>query len=741
MNTEATLKKMTLREKAELVSGYALWFIKGVDRLNVPSIMMSDGPSGLRKQDDPTKVEESVKAVNFPASALTACSFDEDKLYKLGENLGSAARKEDVNILLGPGVNIKRTPLNGRNFEYFSEDPLLAGKLGSAYVKGVQSQGVGVSLKHFAGNNRELTRFTSTSNIDDRALREVYLKPFEYVVKNANPTTIMCSYNALNGVLNSQNKTLLTDILREEWGYKGVVMSDWGATDDHIEALKAGLNLEMPGKGELSVTEVVDAVRNDRLEESILDNSVYRILELIDKCKFAEKNNHEVKSLTEQHEFACDLAANSMVLLKNDHDVLPIRSNDNILVVGELAINPHYQGGGSSHVNLYSLITPLDGIKDHHGMVGFSKGYEENGKNNQQLIKDAVNEAKKYSKVVIFAGTTNSSESEGFDRENISLPDYQNDLICKLAEANENIVVVLQNGSVVEMPWISKVAGVLETYLAGEAVGEATWSVLSGAVNPSGKLSETFPISLKDTSAYGTFGTSKVEENYHESIFVGYKYFDIKDKEVLFPFGYGLSYTKFAYSDISLTNLDGELQVKFILKNVGTCAGSEVPQVYISNLTSDFEMPKKVLAGFTKVYLNSGESKEVVINIKKAEFTYFNPIKQSWCFDNGDYLIQLGESSRKMHFCEKIKLEWNTDPVALISRDSYLDDVIENEKLFSLFKQSKLYAGLYQPVKDNNDATLKMMRYTPLRSVLMLGSYKTSSVVDEFVNDANALSK
>ena len=479
----AFVQQLTLPEKAALVTGQDYWYTAQIAAHKIPSIMMTDGPSGLRKQAqsaDALGLNGSVEAICFPGSALTASSFDQSLLYQLGQQLGQAARANQVSILLGPGINVKRSPLAGRNFEYLSEDPFVAGKLATSYVQGVQSQGVGVSVKHFAANNRENQRFTASSNIDERALREIYLSAFEKVVKKAHPATIMCSYNALNGVLNSQNYRLLTQILRNEWGFAGVVLSDWGAVADHVAAIKAGLDLEMPGNGEESVQQIVYAVQQGELEESLLDTAVLRVLQLVEKYGLTQDKQPLTYSKEAQHKFAQKAAEDSMILLKNEEQILPLQKSDKIALIGELARQPRYQGGGSSHVNSYQVVDPLTAAQQSDYAVEFAAGYTLDSKDSApQLVDQALQLAQRSDKVVFFAGIPEQDESEGFDKKSLDLPRNQVELLTRIAQVNPQIIVVLQNGSVVTMPWAPQAQAILETYLAGEAVGVATWNILT----------------------------------------------------------------------------------------------------------------------------------------------------------------------------------------------------------------------------------------------------------------------
>lgn len=710
---------LTLEERAALVSGKDFWFtakVPGVERM-----MMSDGPSGLRKQDvdaSPVDVNDSVDAVCFPSSALTASSFDDQMLYKLGQHLGIAANAERLGVLLGPGVNIKRSPLAGRNFEYFSEDPLLAGRMGTAYVKGVQDQGVGVSVKHFAANNRENQRFTSSSNIDERTLREIYLAQFERIVKEAHPATLMCSYNRLNSTLNSQNQRLLTEILRDEWGFEGLVMSDWGAVADHVAALKAGLDLEMPGKGQASFDEIVTAVKEGRLQESTLNRSALRVLKMVEKWgkKVTKADPYDKE---EQHNFARQMADDSIVLLKNEDHQLPLDSNDSLAVIGELAAKPRFEGGGSSHVNAHHVVTPLDAAP---AGAKYAQGYSlDTTQADDQLVSAAVELAKNSQRVVYFAGFPEKMETEGFDKDTISLPANQNELLTKIVAVNPNVTVVLQNGSVVAMPWADQVPAIVETYLAGEAVGEATWDILTGKVNPSGKLSESFPLRLADNPTYGTFAKDHDEEDYHEGLFVGYRYYDLHAMPVRFPFGHGLSYTQFDYGDLTVNEESDSVKVTFTVTNTGKVAGKEAAQVYVANHISRVEMPVKELRDFAKVALQPGESKTVTVNLSRRAFSYYNVAKQQWEADNGAYEIMVGSSSRDIRLTTDFTLTIGVNPLGTITGDTYVGDVWADKdpRVQAALKESGLYEILEPMMKD--EQWVAISANMPLRSLAAMG--------------------
>lgn len=714
----AFVEGLTLKERAAVVSGKDFWFtaqVPGVQRM-----MMSDGPSGLRKQDlaAGADVNHSVKAVCFPSSALTACTFDDQLMFELGQQLGIAANAEQLGLLLGPGVNIKRSPLAGRNFEYFSEDPLLAGRMASAYVKGVQSEGVGVTVKHFAANNRENQRFTASSNIDQRALREIYLAQFERVVKEAKPAAIMCSYNRINGTLSSQNQRLLTEILRDEWGFTGFVMSDWGAVADHVAALKAGLDLEMPGKGPQSTSEVVTAVKEGRLQESVLNRAVLRILRAVERWgKDVTKTTDYDKNA--QHRFARRMADNGIVLLKNQNNQLPLADGDSLAVIGELAARPRYEGGGSSHVNAYHVVTPLAAAPQNSA---YASGYRlVTDKADPQLEEAALELAKRSDKVIFFAGFPEEMETEGFDKTTIDLPANQNHLLERLIAVNPNVTVVLENGSVVAMPWADRVPAIVETYLAGEAVGEATWDILTGAVNPSGKLAESFPIRLQDNPTYGTFDRDRNEEDYREGIFVGYRYYDLHEMPVRFPFGHGLSYTRFAYHDLRIAEKADHVTVRFQVTNTGQQAGKETAQLYVRNRVSRVVMPAKELRDFAKVSLKPGETKTVEMQLTRRSFSWYNARKDQWEADNGEYVLLVGSSSRDIRLKQSFKLTIGVDPRGVITDESYLGDIWHDSRprVQKALHDSGLYKALAPMMNDQKWVAISANM--PLRSLTATG--------------------
>lgn len=656
---------LTLDEKIALVSGKDFWHTVNVDDspVKVPSVMVSDGPHGLRKQDDNADnlgINDSIVAVCFPSAAGLAASFDTELMRKTGEALGEECQAENVSTILGPAINIKRSPLCGRNFEYFSEDPYLAGKMSAAYINGVQSKNTGTSLKHFAVNNQERRRYTVSAEVDERALREIYLAGFETAVKEAQPWTVMCSYNRVNGEQVSESKKLLTDILRDEWGFKGLVVSDWGAVNDRVKGLKAGLDLEMPGSFGMGAKKIKAALENGTLTEAELDKAVRRNINLAFKW---HQNRIECEfDREEHHKRAKEAALKTMVLLKNDNDLLPLKKTQKIAYIGEYAKKPRYQGGGSSHINSYRVSDAFTETLRHCD-VNYATGFGvDDISPDPELIARAVEVAADADVAVIFAGLPESIESEGFDRRDMKMPECQNLLIEKIAAVQKNVVVVLHNGAPVEMPWIDKVSSVLEAYLAGEAVGEAETEILFGDANPSGKLAETFPLKLSDTPCYNNFpGTFNTVEH-RESIFVGYRYYETAKKEVLFPFGHGLSYTTFKYSDLKIgkTTVSPDtdnITVTLTVKNTGDADGEETVQIYVSPAEKTVFRSDIELKGFAKVFLKAGESKLVTVHLDKRAFAYYHVNEKDFVCDDGNYLIMAGASVADIRLDTEIKLQ------------------------------------------------------------------------------------
>ena len=683
---ERDLKKivseMTLEEKAGMCSGLDFWHLKEVEHLGIPKVMVSDGPHGLRKQDekgDHLGINDSIKAVCFPPAVLSACSFDRGLMEEMGKAIGREAQANDVSVVLGPAVNIKRSPLCGRNFEYYSEDPYLAGEIAAAFVKGVQSQHVGTSIKHFTANNQEYRRMSSSSEVDERTLREIYFPAFETAVKKAQPYTFMCSYNQINGTFASENKWLLTDVLRGEWGFKGYVMSDWGAVNDRVKGLEAGLELEMPASGGDNDAMIVKAVKDGALEEKILDQAVERILRII--FEYADHRKPQEFTMEKDHEEAQHIAEGSMVLLKNENHILPLKTSEKAAFIGGFARNPRFQGGGSSHINCFKTTNVLDSVPCDAQVV-YAEGFPaDRDFYDKALADEAVKAAAEADKAVIFAGLPESFESEGYDRSHMRLPECQNRLITEILKVQPNTVIVLHNGSPVEMPWLGEIKGLLETYLGGQAGGAAAANILYGKINPSGKLAETMPLKLSDNPSYLNFGGGEKVE-YCEGIFVGYRYYDTKEMDVAFPFGYGLSYTTFAYSNLKLsmenpTEKD-TVMVSADVTNTGKSAGKEVVQLYIRDLTGSAIRPEKELKGFEKVFLEPGETKTVTMELNKRSFAWYNTELHDWFAASGDYEILVGASSRDIRLTETLHLNSSQRLPMHVHMNTTLGDLLRN---------------------------------------------------------------
>lgn len=667
MNHADLIKQMTLEEKASFCSGLDYWHTVGNEKLGIPVVMWTDGPHGIRKRAEKMDKEQAtslkgVPAICFPTAVTTACSWDPDLIYEMGVLLGEECLKEKVSVLLGPGTNIKRSPLCGRNFEYFSEDPYLAGEISAAFVNGVQSKGIGTSLKHYAANSQETRRMTCDSVVDERALREIYLTSFEKTVKQAQPWTIMCAYNRLNGTYCAENKWLLTDVLRDEWGYKGMIVTDWGAENDRVAGLLAGQELEMPTSNGEGNKRIVEAVKDGRIPEEFLDKMVDNILTVIMRSK--EVLGDYTYDKEAHHKKAREIAGQCMVLLKNEENVLPLKKSANIAVIGEMAKKPRYQGAGSSIVNASIIDCAYDEIIAKGANVTYAPGYSTAKKNkisDEQFIQEAVEAAKGKDAAVLFIGLTEEFESEGFDRTHIGIPPLHNKLVEAVSAVNENVIIALSGGAVVEMPWADKVKGILNCYLGGEASGSAAADILFGDVNPSGKLAETYPLSLSDNPSYNYYPGHTATVEYRESVFVGYRYYDTAHKNVRFPFGYGLSYTNFEYSDLkvsadSIKDTD-TLTVSFKIKNTGDIDGAEIAQVYVTDNESTIYRPEQELRGFKKVFLKAGEEKEISIDLGKRAFAYYNVNIHDWHVESGKFTVKIGASSRDIKLTAEVNVE------------------------------------------------------------------------------------
>ena len=733
------IAQMTLEEKAGLCSGADFWHTKAVERLEIPAVMVSDGPHGLRKQDDKADhlgVNDSIKAVCFPAGCATASSFSRDTVEFLGESIGEECQAEGVSTVLGPAMNIKRSPLCGRNFEYYSEDPFLSTEIAGALVHGVQSKNVGTSPKHFMANNQEYHRMTSSSEMDERTMREIYLASFEGMVKKEKPWTIMNSYNKLNGTYLCENKEILTDILRDEWGFDGYVMTDWGAMNDRVSALKAGCELEMPASSGITDAEIVAAVKDGTLAEDVLDQACERILNIV--YRFEENRDKEaVFNYEKDHESARKIEEECIVLLKNEDAILPLKKDAKAAFIGKYAKTPRYQGGGSSHINSFKVESALDVVNAWEDGVKpvYAKGFDDvKDETDEALLKEAVEAAKNADTAVIFAGLPDSFESEGYDRKHMRMPECQNRLIEAVAEVQPNTVVVLHNGSPVEMPWIDRVKGVVEAYLGGQAVGGAVVNVLYGKVNPSGRLAETFPLRLEDTPCYLTYGGEYDKSVYSEGVFTGYRYYASKDMKVLFPFGYGLSYTTFEYSNLVLDQKEikesGTLTVSVDVTNTGSCAGKEVVQLYVSAKESKMKRPVRELRGFDKIALEPGETKTVSFTLDKRAFAYWSVQIHDWHVESGDYEIQIGKSAQEIILKDSVKVESETVIPKVFTINSTMGEIMADPKGKMILEQSMkaLTAGgpaqaMAEGAQDesgaiSNEMVAAMMEGMPLRQIL-----------------------
>lgn len=660
------LSKMTLKQKAEFVSGNNYWYLREAKELDLPKIMMTDGPHGLRKQNtekrpDGIGLGNSLPSTCFPPAVTSSCSWDRELLQLEGEAIAEECLAEKVSVILGPGTNIKRSPVCGRNFEYFSEDPYLSGVCSTAFTKGVQSMGVGVSLKHFACNSQEAFRMVIDEIIDERAIREIYLPAFEMCVKEAKPWTVMNSYNKINGVYSSQNDWLQEKVLRGEWEFDGLVVTDWGASVDRVPGLKCGTDLEMPSSGTLNTKKIIAAVESGVLDEKILDKAVDNIIELVEKSKPALKRNYKYDK-NRHHEIARKIAEGSMVLLKNENSILPLKKGQKIAVIGEMAKSPRFQGAGTSIVNTTKLDNAFDELLKLGMDITYSQGYDKaKDEINEEIVNTAINAAKKADIAVIFAGLTEGFEAEGYDRVNIEMPNSHNRLISEVAKANPNTVVVLAGGSVIHMPWINEIKAILNSGLGGQAGGSAVANILTGKVNPSGKTSETYPIRFSDNPTFNNYPGGPVTSEHSESVYIGYRYYDTANKNVFFPFGYGLSYTTFEYSDIKLSSdhiKDTEtVSVSFKIKNTGRVDGAETAQIYVSDNESTVFRPVKELRAFEKVFLKAGEEKEITVKLSKRAFAFWNININDWFVETGKFDILVGASSRDIKLSATVTVE------------------------------------------------------------------------------------
>lgn len=727
---DITASDLTLEEKASLTSGRDFWTTKPIDRVGVPSIMMTDGPHGLRKQSGATDhlgLANSVPATCFPPAVGLGSSWDLALAERVGQALGVESAIEDVAVILGPGINIKRSPLCGRNFEYFSEDPIVSGAFGAALVTGIQSQGVGSSLKHFAANNQEHDRMRVSSDVDARPLREIYLRGFERVVRDAQPWTVMCAYNKINGVYASEDPWLLTQVLRDDWGFEGLVVSDWGAVNDRVVGLPAGLDLEMPSSGGRTDAQLVAAVQDGTLDAQALDAAADRVLDLVTKAQARPAPTGPL-DVDAHHALAREAAGRAIVLLRNEGAILPLRRDATLAVIGEFARTPRYQGAGSSLINPTRLDTALDELRAlSAGEVVFAPGFALEGvaetteRTADELVAEAVAAASAADVAVLFLGLPAADESEGFDRDHIDLPAGQLALLEAVRAANPNVVVVLSNGSVVALPFRDDVPAIVEAWLLGQAGGGAMADVLFGIVNPSGKLTETILLRLEDNPSYGNFPGEFGHVRYGEGILVGYRWYDEKGLDVAYPFGHGLSYTTFAYGEPSAAiGADGGLTVTVPITNTGGVAGREVVQVYVSPVASAVQRAPRELKGFALVEVAPGQTVDAVISIPREDLAYWDIRVDRWIVEGGDYIVSAGASSRDLRAHTTLAIAG--DEVRLpLTMNSSVGDLYAHPIAGPIVQQA--FAGFQEmlggdaaaaSMMPNDDAMQKMMAPFPI---------------------------
>ena len=755
------ISQMTLEEKAGMCSGADFWHLKGIERLGIPSVMVTDGSHGLRKQAqgaDHLGINESEKAICFPAGCATASSFDRDLIRRQGELLGQECQAMDVSTILGPAMNIKRSPLCGRNFEYYSEDPFVSTEMAAALIEGIQSKNVGTSAKHFVANNQEKRRMTNSSDMDERTLREIYLASFEGAVKKAKPWTVMSSYNRVNGEFVGDSKEYLTEILREEWGFDGYVVSDWGAVNYRISYLAAGLDLEMPPGDYENDRLIVKAVQEGKLDESVVDQACERILNII----FRYTENRDEKAVFDyekDHKAAAEIEAECMVLLKNENDILPLTSDKKIAFIGKYAKTPRYQGGGSSHINSWKVESALEAAKEIPELanVTFAEGYQdEKDEVIEELQMKAVKVAAEADVAVLFLGLPDNFESEGYDRKHMNLPNCQNELVEKVLEVQKHVVVVLHNGSAVIMPWKDQVEGILEAYLGGEAVGKAVAEVLAGIKNPSGRLAETFPLRLEDTPCYLTYGKGFDNADYREGVFVGYRYYTSRKMETAFPFGHGLSYTTFAYSDLQLDKKEmtdkESVQVSVKVKNTGNRAGKTVVQLYVEALETEVIRPVRELRGFEKIFLEAGEEKTVTFILGERAFAYWNTLIHDWYAEEGTYKVMIGENADQMCVGEEITVHPTKELPKTYSLNTCLGELMRDPKaqaVMAPFMQGMAQNDAATDMAEanandqsgvvNQEMMAAMMEGMPLRQLLSFVPGIKREMLEQIVDALNQL--
>lgn len=705
------LEKMTIEEKAAILSGKNVWETREIKRLNIPSFSCADGPHGVRKQaaaGDHLGLNESLPSTCFPTAATIANSWDVSLGEELGKALGEEAVALDVDVLLGPGLNMKRSPLCGRNFEYFSEDPYLAGKLAASYVKGIQSKGIYSCPKHLAVNSQELRRMAMNSVLDERTLREIYLTGFEIAVKEGGAKAIMSSYNEINGVYANEDQHLLKDILRDEWGFDGIVITDWGGSNDHTAGVKAGSNLEMPAPGLDSARELIASYKAGNLTMEELDSCVDSLLDAI----FTLNSNQKTTSSFDQnahHQLARKAAAESMVLLKNQNSILPLKAGTKVAIIGDFGSTPRYQGAGSSMVNP-TKVEAISKIIHHYPLtnIGCVQGYKRNGEEDAALKKAALDLAKMADVVIYCFGLNELSESEGLDRNHMRIPQNQIDLLESMVKVNPNIVGLLSSGSSIEMPWHHCCSAILHGYLCGQAGGSAALDIITGSVNPSGRLNETYPLRYEDTPAFRYFPSTERCAQYRESLYIGYRYYDTSKVRILYPFGYGLSYTSFEYSDLSVS----DKEVRFTVKNTGNRDGAEVPQLYIGCPDSKIFRPEKELKGFTKVFLKASESKTITLPLDEYSFRYWNVLTNQWEIEEGHYVLSVGANVSDIKLSATLKVQGTTPilPYDTTRFPHYYSGLVQNvsDEEFEALLGHPIPGGKWSGDLDINDALCQM---------------------------------
>ncbi|NHD15628.1 MULTISPECIES: glycoside hydrolase family 3 C-terminal domain-containing protein [unclassified Actinopolyspora] len=747
-SSEELAAALTLEEKAALTSGEGFWHTTPVERLGLPSIVLTDGPHGVRKQagtGDHLGLGDSVPATCFPPAVAMGSSFDPELLERVGRALGAEARAAGVHVLLGPGLNIKRSPLCGRNFEYLSEDPIVSGVLASALVRGLQSQGVGASPKHFAANNQEHDRMRVSADIDERPLREIYLRGFERVVTEQQPWTVMCSYNRVNGVHAAENSWLLDTVLRREWGFDGLVVSDWGAVNERAAALSAGLDLEMPAGGAESDQRIVTAVRSGELDETTLDTAASRVAGLVERTTRPQSHHPSETDPRTHHELAREVAARSVVLLKNADDVLPLSAETSVSVIGEFARTPRYQGGGSSLINPTALDSALEALRTRAGaeQVTFAAGFtfDEAGTDQESLRRQAVEAAAAAEVALVFLGLPDSAESEGYDRADLRLPATQLELLDAVLDVNPRTVVVLSNGGVVDpAPFVDRVPALVEGWLLGQAGGGALADVLYGDVNPSGRLTETVPMRLADTPAYLDFPGEHGHVRYGEGLFVGYRWYDARDFAVRFPFGHGLSYTSFAYSDLSLRAHEAGTTVRATITNTGQRAGREVVQVYTGVPDSAVTRPPRELKGFACVELQPGQQREVTIELPRHDLAHWDTRFGSWVVEGGEHTVEVGSSSRDIRLKGTVEVAGD-ETRAPLTLQSSLGELLRDPQARQVLQRMVEQASGAEVLSTalNDPGLVSMMESFPLdRLPTFLGEEFSRERIAEMLEVVNA---